>query len=695
MMNMELFFRYSPWFIPLCLLAGILYAAILYYRERHNEFPGLARTVLAAARAILVALLAFLLLGPFVRKLSHETEKPIVVFAQDFSRSMVMTADSTFYRHDYLDQLKSILAELEDTYQVESFAFGQEVVPGLGHDYDHDYTDMGSVLAHVDNTFGNRNLAGVFLASDGLVNRGGSPRFMAGNMTYPIHAVAMGDTTVKTDLKIREVRHNKIAYKGNRFPVEVEVIAENAAEKTSTLTIHQDGERIAQKRITIPSDHYRKTFSFEMEAEETGIREYNIRIRPLEEEENVANNRQNIYIEVLKTRQRILILGRRPHPDLATIRRAIENNPNYDTELHLIDQFHGNAHAYNLVVMHGLPQADRRNAQMLQQLANNQVPVWFIAGPEVDVNLLNRYSGDLNFTTNRFTPQEVAGVLNQNFALFNLEKDPEGLLPSLPPLTSLYGRLSAPDPAGILAYKRIGSVNTSQPLWAFAQDGRSKYAILMGEGIWKWRVFNYMRKDNHQFLDELVRKTIKFLVVSDDKGQFRVSGSTRFGQHQPVRFRAELYNQSFELINEPEVDFLITNQEGEEFPHVMTRSREVYSLNIRRMPPGMYQYRATTSLGGRDFENTGRFVVEEVNLESMNTTADHRLLHQLANDNNGTVIMPRQLEKIPEILGKKDIKPMTYTVMETMEWIHLRWIFFLLLGLLTMEWIIRKAYGAL
>lgn len=695
MMNVELFFRHSPWFIPLCFILGLLYAGILYYRERHNEFPAFARVVLGAARAVLVAFLAFLLLGPFIRKHSHETENPIVVFAQDFSRSMVMTADSSFYRHEYMEQLKDVLSSLEDAYQVEPFGFGQEVVSGLDHQFDHEYTDMGSVLSHIDNTFGNRNLAGVFLASDGLINTGANPRFISANMTFPIHTVAMGDTTVKTDLKIGEVRHNEVAYKGNRFPVEVEVVAINAAGKASALTIHQDGNLIARKPVSIPSDHYRKTFSFEMEAEQTGLKEYNIRIRPLEEEENVANNRQNIYIEVLETQQRILILGRRPHPDLAAIRRAIENNPNYDTELHLIDQFHGNAHAYNLVILHGLPQANRQNAQMLQQLANNQVPIWYITGPEVDVNLLNRYSGGLNFTTNRFTPQEVAGVLNQNFALFNMEQDTEGLLPSLPPLISLYGRLSAPDPAGVLVYKRIGSVTTSQPLWAFAQDGANKYAILMGEGIWKWRMFNYMRKENHRLLDELMRKTIKFLVVSDDRGQFRVSGSTRFAQHQPVRFRAELYNQTFELTNEPEVNFLITNQEGEEFPHIMSRSGEVYNLNIRRMPPGIYHYRATTSLGNRDFENTGQFVVEEMNLESMNTTADHRLLYQLANDNNGTVIKPDELEMIPEILQQSDIKPMTYTLMETVEWIHLRWILFLLLGLLTMEWIIRKAYGAL
>jgi hypothetical protein len=77
------------------------------------------------------------------------------------------------------------------------------------------------------------------------------------------------------------------------------------------------------------------------------------------------------------------------------------------------------------------------------------------------------------------------------------------------------------------------------------------------------------------------------------------------------------------------------------------------------------------------------------------TTADHQLLYTLAKKHGGEMIYPGQLNGLLNTLNKReDIKPVSFTHKKLTELVQLKWIFFLLLSLLGIEWFIRKYYGA-
>ena len=74
------------WLAPLCLLLGIGSAWWLYRRAEGKEgFSRNLSLVLAACRALAVALIAFFLLEPMVRILVREVRRPVVVVAHDGS----------------------------------------------------------------------------------------------------------------------------------------------------------------------------------------------------------------------------------------------------------------------------------------------------------------------------------------------------------------------------------------------------------------------------------------------------------------------------------------------------------------------------------------------------------------------------------------------------------------------------------
>jgi hypothetical protein len=78
-----------------------------------------------------------------------------------------------------------------------------------------------------------------------------------------------------------------------------------------------------------------------------------------------------------------------------------------------------------------------------------------------------------------------------------------------------------------------------------------------------------------------------------------------------------------------------------------------------------------------------------------NTVADHHLLYTLAKNHSGEMMYPADFDKLAEKLeAREDVKSVSYTEKKLDDLLNLKWIFFLLLILLSSEWFIRKRNGA-
>src|SRR5690606_26694911 len=161
-----------------------------------------------------------------------------------------------------------------------------------------------------------------------------------------------------------------------------------------------------------------------------------------------------------------------------------------------------------------------------------------------------------------------------------------------------------------------------------------------------------------------------------------------------IQFQAELYNDNYELINTPEVNMRIRNEAGEDFDFVFTPSGEAYALRIGRFPEGNYSFVATTELNGVDHRYEGRFIVQPVQLETLTSAADHGLLRELAARHQGEVFRPGQLSALADrILTNENIKPVVYSTTQTRPLIHLKWLCLALIGILGIEWFLRRYFG--
>ncbi|NCA84776.1 MAG: hypothetical protein EOM83_04290 [Clostridia bacterium] len=687
--------EYSGWFFILCIVLAVAYAGILYYRNPHEEFSAVLTRWLAAFRFLAIGLLAFLLLSPMLKTIFRTSEKPVIIFAQDNSASLTVGNDTAFYRQQYPQMAAALIDELQDDYEVKTFAFADKVTEGAAYDYNGMQTDMSALIDELLVRFANRNIGALIIASDGIYNHGVNPLYNTSRIKFPIYPVALGDTSVHRDLLVSKVNFNRIAFKGNTFPIEVLAEAHMLAGTRTTLTVTRAGNTLFSKAIEVTSDDFYETINLQLEANEAGLQRYNIRLAPVADEITTLNNSQDIFIDVLDARQKILILAAAPHPDIAALRSAIESNYNYEVDVKMAAEFDGVVQGYNLIVLHQLPSAKLPVENVLKNAANAKLPVLYVLGISTDINRFNGLDAGLRITANQVNFNEALPVLNPDFVLFNLSDDTRKAVNEWPPLVAPFGDYRLLTSASVLMVQKIGSLTTELPLVVFNQNLETRTGIVAGEGLWKWRLHNYLKNNNHKAFNEVVTRMIQYLAVKVNKRFFDVAGANNFTENEPVVLSAEVYNQSYEPINEPEVEITITNSDGDTYPFVFGKTARAYQLNAGALPVDNYTWEAKVHVGDKVFTDRGAFSISPLNIETINTRADHNLLYQLAEKTNGQMIYPDALPRLADALRQRaDITTITYSTRQYTELVNLPWILILIIALLAAEWLLRKRNGS-
>ena len=163
---LDLSFQYPAWFLWLCVLLGLAYAALLYYRDTtfRDQAPQLHRW-LGVLRFLTVTLLSALLLSPLLKNMLTETKKPVIVLAQDQSESA-----GTDLQGDALNTYKQNWQALKDglseNYEVHELSFGDQVREGVDFNFTDKITNLSEMLKGVYDLYGGQNLGAVVVASD-------------------------------------------------------------------------------------------------------------------------------------------------------------------------------------------------------------------------------------------------------------------------------------------------------------------------------------------------------------------------------------------------------------------------------------------------------------------------------------------------------------------------------------------------
>ncbi|WP_242582969.1 VWA domain-containing protein [Hymenobacter telluris] len=684
----------SPWLILLCLAVGAGYAALLY--SARAPWSKALNYGLAALRFVVVSFLCFLLLSPFLKTTTNTTEKPTVVLAVDNSQSVGL-----FTPPAVLGQAQTGLQQLAETmrgrgFEVETRTLG----PGAGRPVPPDSvrftapaTDLNGLLTGVRETYEGRNLAGVVLVSDGIVNQGQSPTYSEFN--FPIYSVAVGDTLPKKDLSLPTLNYNRVAFSGNKFPIEAEITYDGFAGGTATVQLRENGRVLQTQRVRLPAGQRRTKTTFTVVAPAPGKRRYEVVVEPQAGELTTLNNSKFAYIEVVKGKLRVLLAGAAPHPDLKALRAAIQQNDNFDLVTYLPGISPLKSQDYDVAILHQLPARSGEGAEVLAQVRSRRIPALYIVGAQSDFNAYNNVGTGLTILPRGTQTDDVTPVLNPAFSRFTFEEEALRRFAAYPPAPVPFGDLRLGGGAEVALFQQVGRLRTQKPLLVFGGAGTQRQATLLTDGSWQWRLQEAVEHDDQpEAYDRLVIRTLQLLTQNANKKRLDVYPTQdAFSTQDDVTFGAETYNAIFERIYGQQITLTLTDEQKKTRTFSYTNSEDGAPLHLGTLPGGVYRYAARATLSGQAQQDQGELLIQEQQLEALEARADHNLLYQLARRSNSRLYYPQQFTQLTQDILKADYKPVIYSQEDLKDLINLKWLFFLILAFVTAEWATRKYSG--
>tara|TARA_B100001093_G_scaffold496650_1_gene542617 strand:- start:2588 stop:4663 length:2076 start_codon:yes stop_codon:yes gene_type:complete len=679
------------------ILAAILFAFLLalfmYHKdERFSSIQPTVKIILTTLRFISLSILIILLFKPKLLNEVKQVEKPIIVFLQDASSSILNYPDSKYYTSEFktlIEENNNILSEKFDVY---TYHFSDEINEGINMEFKGKKTDISDAFEEIGNRFYNRNLAGVVIASDGNYNKGINPFYKTSELNCPIFTMAIGDDKAEPDLQIKAVRHNEIAYFENEFPIQFDILSNFDSDQKHQISVINNGKTIYTESLNIKA---RTPISKEIfiEANNEGIQYYDIIINAFDGERNTENNRQKVAVEILNNLQNILILSSSPHPDIAALTSALEEGKNYKVTKSLFHEFNEEIEAYNLIILHQIPDFTNRNKNLLDNIIKSETALFFIGGKGSKWSEFNKVQEFVEVKTkNRM--QEVFPIINKDFGPFQLSEQCEKFIESATPLQAPFGDLIIREECSSLFTQKIEDINTNNELLFFAEKEGKNWSILLAEGLWKWKLFDYQKNESHDNFNELFQSISQYLTLNKDKRKLRLQYPKMIDEGATFYMDLQLYNDNYQLIEDAEMSLVLTDPSEKEFIYSFSPLKRKYQTSIKNLNKGSYEFKVNSKFKNEYAEKSGTFVVLESKLEQQQQEANWKTLKQLSSNTNGQFITKDNFNNYSEIISSNiNSNQKVYFNEYLSDIIKQKSIFLLLLLCLFLEWIIRKRLG--
>lgn len=692
-----IFFGTKYWFIVLLAIV-IASAAILllsYFRNKKNkDLTRIQVSILMALRFLSFLLVAILLLSPFIRNLKKITQNPVIITAWDNSGSMISTQDSVKTADEISKINSAVSSELGNKYSIINYTFGEKTAPFETLNFGEKKSDYSNLITTISNNHFNENIGAVILVGDGIYNQGKNPVNLINKISFPIYTVGLGDTTRIVDARIQDIQVNRTSFSGNRFPVEVDANFTKLKGKPLKLSIVQNNTELASTIVTPPNNNYFFSKQFILEAGKPGLKHYTVKIETTKNERNTKNNSNGFVINILENKQKILILSDGVHPDIGAIKNTLDLQKTYEVSVFTEEPYPANLTNFNLLILNQLPTQGKSVAKIIKTATTNRLPILFIVGNRTFLPQLNLLTQGVTITPLAGTGEEAQATINPTFATFKLSDDFKELLPKFPPLQVAYANFELAPEFNTLFYQKILNIETAKPLIATGHIKGRKTGFIFGEGIWRWRLYDYYVNQNQTKFNELINQLVQYLALRENEDNFIIDFKPVYAEIDDVILSAEVYNDAFERINSEEVNIEIKNANGDQFSFTFDVQGEKYYLNAGHLPTGDYTFDANVKIGEKTFDESGRFTVVPVNFENVVTRANHNMLYQLSAGSGGKFYLPNKIEDlISELKSNNKLKATSYYQEIIQELLNLRWIFFVVLLLLSMEWFLRKYWG--
>ena len=694
-------------FVALILLAAY---SIYVYRFTLPPVPKIKRFILTLIRSLALILLLFIFFEPVLTLTKKNILAPLNLFFFDNSKSIAIN-DGT----NRIDKIKSLIeqtnsASLNGDKQIYSFGYdvNQVSTDSLAtFGFSETTTDFEKIFSNINQT--ENNISSITIVSDGVITEGSTPIYSAEKLGIPVFTVGIGDSTQKNDVEIKNVINNEFIYAETPTTILATILNKGFAGKSSQISLYENTQLIEQKSLTLDASGV-NSIAFDYTPKLSGEKKLTIRIANQNSESTYLNNQKVFYINVLSNKINVLLLSGKPSADLTFIKNSLSADENLKVNT-LTQISAGNFLEQNpqqkldsadIIYLIEFP-TNLTSEDFLTRLKNKleirNTPFFLLLSGDVDLNKLNRISSLLSFSVQtidknylQVQPDIQISEISNPVLINNLINDWNNLPPISQPLISL----TIKPESKILSKVRINNQPRNNPLIITRSFGSKRSLAVIGKDIWKWKLQTASK--NLTLFDNFIVGSTRWLNAPDDQKKVRIKTSKQiYSTGETVQFSAQVYDESFNPVNDAEVKIQINNKDQKQILLLSSVGGGLYEGNFTPEINGDYFFNGNSSINGKYLgDDKGSFNVGDVDIEMIETRMNYEFLNLLSNQTNGKYFSSEKYKDLLNLLDNrnKSSSKEKFITSEIRLWSD-EWLLIIVIILFAAEWFIRKRAGML
>ncbi len=570
--------------------------------------------------------------------------------------------------------------------------------------------------------------AGIVILTDGIDNASSQrTESVLQNLSargIPVFPVPIG-LTEPDDISIRNIVMQEVAFSGDSVPVQVQLLSKGYEKRTVALTVKLNDREVSRKRVRLEGGQQFENIDFNVDIHEKGAARVVVAVEPFDDEISVANNRIERSIRVVNEKVNVLYIEGNNRWEFRYLSAILKRDPRLKTTFisssagpefarnspEHIERFPSkreDVFKYDLVILGDVDAAFFKPEELvlLEELVRDRggsllvlcgpmhTPTSY-SGTPVETMLPVRFDPEGKWDLTSESVHPVLTTEGRSSMVMLLENEPaenDRIWSRVAPLDHLPPLTSAKPGATVLATLSDATGDTQRyPVVAWHRYGTGKCLSLATDRLWRLRF-----KTGDKYHWRVWSQCIQFLTLSRLMGEHKrirmETDRTTYHDGEQTRLYAHVLNEDFEPVVQNSYEITV-NGVGD------NALKQRVSLQPDRTSPGIYEgyftapapgrYRLEANEDDKEVSNTTEFQVAVVNEEL--TDANMRLdgLKRIAQLTGGTCLGVRDLSKLTTLVKTE---PLTTTVRSERPLWDNGLVAAILVGLLGMEWILRRKH---
>lgn len=735
-----------PSYVTWLLVVAALFGSYMLYRRTSGFLPDSWRYGLTGLRAAAFLVLIFLFLQPVLVLHSTLPQQNFVAVVYDVSKSMEIRDGSEGQsRLDIERRLlrpagNPLLDELGAKFKLRFFRFSSsaERVGAFADAPRHgNGTDIERTLNQLVGELATAPVAGIVLVTDGADNR--STNFDATAAQFrargvPVYTVGIGSPDFSRDTEVVQVTAPAKALKDTMAEAEVSVRSTGYAGRRARLLVLDEEKPLQSQEIVLGSGGEVKTHKVHFNCSLAGPRVFKFRVEPFPDEAISGNNDQTILVRVEDEQPQILYVEGEPRWEYGFIRRAVQEDKNLRL-VTLLRQADGKflrqgvesgsilekgfptdkteLFRYKAVIL-GSVEASFFTFDQLRMISdfvslrggsflmlggkNSFGQGGYVNTPLEDLLPLYLRFGQGAVRIPEFQDVEYKvrltgyGLQHPVTRLSISEDENRKRWDALPTLVGFNPTAGAKPGAAVLAQGSVLDTRGQSPaILAFQRFGRGKSMALTTATTWRWRMGLVHTDNSHELF---WKQMLRWLASEAPDPVNLATEKQSYSLDDSVLIRAEANDSSFLPINNAVVTAQVKAPSGQMSFVQLSWDVEKdgqYSATFKPQEEGIYEISAEAFQGSRSLGTAkANFRIGESTEEFHNAAMNSSLLKNLSARTGGRYYTPRDCRTLPEDISYIDKGA---SRIEEKDLWDMPFLFVLLIGALSAEWICRKRKG--